>query len=139
METPRGYSAVQQSSTYIAQPTSNPTDGQSRKILFTSILDSSRPDPFTDRSQSHSHDITMASGQDHHHSKPPSLVNEAVLLHHDGEEPDHKEPIPWRTWAICLLCALAQFQNTVSALSSIAGHVSDAVLLPVPRVSDRTG
>lgn len=57
----------------------------------------------------------MSANLEKPRSRPHSVVNnEAVLLHHDAGEDDTKEAISWVTWAICLLCALAQFQNTVS-------------------------
>jgi len=27
-----------------------------------------------------------------------------------GQDPDHKQPVPWRAWAIVAICALATFQ-----------------------------
>ncbi|KAJ9120896.1 hypothetical protein QFC22_002831 [Naganishia vaughanmartiniae] len=69
----------------------------------------------------------MSANLEKSRSRPHSVVNnEAVLLHHDAGEDDTKEAIPWVAWAICLLCALAQFQNTFLGIAPAANAYSIA-------------
>ncbi|KAI4791494.1 MFS general substrate transporter, partial [Aureobasidium sp. EXF-8846] len=39
-----------------------------------------------------------------------------------GQDPDHKQPVSWRAWAIVGICALATFQNTYYGIAPAANQ-----------------